>query len=50
MEVEDVVVWLQTLAHIVGRVKRRRKPAHAGHDGLGEPVGNLLFTGNIEAS
>ncbi len=40
VEVEDVVVGFQTLAHVFGRVEGRRKPSHAGHDGLGEPVGN----------
>ena len=49
MEVEDVIIWFQTLAHVVGRVERRRKPAHAGHNGLSKPVGNLLFTSDVEA-
>ena len=49
MEVEDVIIWFQTLAHVVGRVEWRRKPAHAGHNGLSKPVGNLLFTSDVEA-
>ena len=49
MEVEDVIVWLQTLTHIVCCIEGRRKPTHAGHDSLGEPVGNPLFTRNVEA-
>ena len=49
MEVEDVIVWLQTLTHIVCCIEGRREPAHAGHDSLGEPVGNPLFTRNVEA-
>ena len=48
MEVEDVIIWLQTLTHIVSSIERRCEPAHVGHDSLGEPVGNPLFTCNVE--
>ena len=50
MEVEDIIIRLQSLAHIIGRIEGRRKPPHARHHGLSEPVGSLLFASHIETS
>ena len=49
MEVYKIIVRLQTLLEGFNGVEGRREPSHAGHDGTRKPVGNLLFSCDIEA-
>ena len=48
VEVENVVIRLQTLLEGFNGVEGRCEPSHAGHDGTRKPVGNLLFSCDVE--
>ena len=50
MEIKNVIIWFQSLAHVICRVEGRREPSHAGHHCLGEPVGSFSFSSNVDTS